>query len=276
MNYTLITGATGGLGKAFCFESARLNYNLIITATKQEKLNQLKLELLKEFPNIEIKCFQCDLSNLSNIDIMLNQINEDKTIVVERLIENAGIDYEGPILDRTPQELQKVIDINVKSTIYLFNKFLMLRNEKEIFSTLIVSSMAGFYSMPQKAIYSASKCMLTNFFTSMHIELQNQNVKITIVAPGGIPTTQEMLDSIASQGLGGKLSSESPENIAKNSLKALNKNKLIYIPRFFNNFLRVIAFPFSKSFQAKQINKRWLKTRAIVEKEKEKEKIKKK
>lgn len=264
-NYTLITGATGGLGKAYVRECASRNYNLVLTATNIDRLNTLKGEIEKEFPNIKIECCQCNLVDEEDRN-KLFQFTTQNNLSIERLIASAGIDFEGPILEKEPEQVLKVIKVNVEATIHLFHKFLLLRNTENRFYFLDVSSLAGFYAMPQKAIYSSTKAMLTNFFIAMHEELKDENVYISIVCPGGMPTTTEMINSIKSQGLSGKLSSTDMSIVASHSLKALDKNKLIYIPGNFNKFLKGVSAPFPKGFVAKQINNRWKKTRAKAKK----------
>ena len=265
MEYTLITGSTGGLGRAYARECARRGFNLFLTGTSEEKLSKFKEELSKLFPGVLIEYKACNLADENARMDFFKEVN-NKGCSINRLVLNAGIDYEGPILEKKPEEIQKVIKINCEATIHLFHLFLNQRNLNSKFYVLIVSSLAGYYAMPQKAIYSSSKAMLTNSFTAMHEELKCENVNISIVCPGGMPTTQEMINSIKSQGLSGRLSSTPMEKVAIKSLNALNKNKLIVIPGWFNRFLKNISFPFSKQFVARQINKRWQKTRKKAKK----------
>ena len=260
MNYTLITGSTGGLGGAYAIECAKRGYNLFLTGTRNDKLKLKKEELIREYPSIKIEYFACDLTNEDNRRDMLKHINQ-MGITINRIILNAGIDFEGPILEKSPDEIMRVVKVNIESTIHLFHMALLQRVPDEKFYVLVVSSLAGYYAMPQKAIYSSSKAMLTNFFTSIHEELKDYNVNVSIVCPGGMPTTQEMINSIKAQGVMGKWSSTPVEKVAKMSLHALDKNKLITIPGGFNKLLRRISFPLSRRFVASKINNRWKKTR---------------
>ena len=97
--------------------------------------------------------------------------------------------------------------------------------------------MSGVSPMPYFAIYSATKDMLTNFFTALHYELKKDGVKVTTVLPGGVYTRPDIIEDIKNQGLWGKLSSKTPEYVANRSLKAVKKIKIKYIPGFFNKFL---------------------------------------
>jgi len=260
MDYTLITGSTGGLGGAYAIECAKRGYNLLLTGTSDKKLQKKKEELSQQYPDIKIEYFACDLTSEEKRQDMMTYIQKSG-ITLNRIVLNAGIDFEGPILEQSPEDILKVVKVNVEATIHLFHMCLLQRNAGDRFYVLVVSSLAGYYAMPQKAIYSSSKAMLTNFFTAMHEELKDAKVNISIVCPGGMPTTQEMINSIESQGIMGRWSSTPVDKVARMSLRALDKNKLITIPGRFNRILRRISFPLSKRFVASKINNRWKKTR---------------
>ncbi len=260
MFFTLITGATGGLGREYALECAKRGYNLFLTATNNQRLEKLKDDILLVFPNIKIELSQCNLADEFDRNKLIKLI-KDKGIKINRFIANAGIDFEGPVLEKETDELLKVIKINCEATIHLAHFVILQKPENEKLFLLIVSSLASYFSMPQKAIYASSKAMLTSFFIAMHEELKDKKINVTIVCPGGMPTTQEMINSIKSQGLSGKLSSTSAKVVAIKSLNKLEKNKATYIPGFFNRFLKFLSLPFTKLFIARQINNRWKKTR---------------
>ena len=66
-NYVLITGATGGLGNAFCELFASKKFNLFLTATNNERLVALKTKLIQQHPKIKIEIMACDLSNEESV-----------------------------------------------------------------------------------------------------------------------------------------------------------------------------------------------------------------
>ena len=61
--YVILTGATGGLGKAFALELINKNKNLILTATKQDRLEKFRAELLAKNSSVDIVCCECDMSS---------------------------------------------------------------------------------------------------------------------------------------------------------------------------------------------------------------------
>jgi short-subunit dehydrogenase len=118
--------------------------------------------------------------------------------------------------------------------------------------------MSGVSPMPNFAIYSATKCCLTNFFKALRVELKGK-VKITTVMPGGVYTRPDVVNDIKGQGLWGKLSAKNPDFIVKKSLKAVKRNKKVEIPGFWNKFLYFILKITPENLTLKIIRNRWSK-----------------
>ncbi len=180
---------------------------------------------------------------------------EEKDITFDRIINVAGVDIQKPFVDYTQDKLLKQIRVNAESTIDI--TYNLLKSKENKTEVITVSSMSGQSPMPYFALYSATKAMLTNLFTSLHYELKSQGVKVTVVIPGGIPTRPDIIEQIKGQGLWGKLSAKTPEFVAEKSLKAVSKNKVKYIPGFFNKFLNFIMSVLPKRLVLAFIAKRW-------------------
>lgn len=260
MNYTLITGACGGLGRAFVAQTAAGGKNLILIGTNKERLETLKKDTLAAHSNIFIETFVCDQSKTEQRQKLFENIS---TLNVDTAILNAGYIDEGPIETKTDFEIEGVIRTNCEGTIIIAkNLFEKAIKENTPLSLLVTSSLSAFYPMPNMAIYAASKSMLLNFFLAMREEMKTHGISITVLCPGGIPTTQAMKDAIKAQGLGGKLSSLSAEKTAAKALRALRRKKAYVIPGGFNKFLKWAGTSVPRTFTAKQIGKRWAKSQS--------------
>lgn len=255
-NYVLVTGASGGLGNAFVQELSNQNKNLIICGTNIEKLNELKNKIKNN--KISILPYAFDLSNEQEIYRLVEFI-KSQNINIEMLINNAGFITEGSIQFARAENLIQTIKVNNIGTI-LLTKLLLEQNAYKDLSIITVSSLASNYPMPYMAIYSATKSLLTSFFYSLKSELKQNNVKVLIVEPGAIPTSQDMINAIKAQGIKGKLSSVSAKVIAKNSLKKSAKNKKIYTPGFLNKLTKFVCKFTPKSLQIYSISKMWKKS----------------
>lgn len=259
--YTLITGACGGLGQSFVKLCAKNGENLILTGTSESKLNSLKEKFSEEFKNIDVKTLVLDLAIPKDRANVIEFLNQNK-IELNRLINNAGVIIEGDTLRFSDEEILNAVEVNCKGTLDLTMKCLRNRNKNEKFEVLTVASVASSYPIPHMAVYAATKAFLVSMMTSLTIELKRENVVITTVCPGGMATNQEMIDSIKSMGLGGKLSCTDTDKVAKIGLKALKRKKKNVVTGGFNKFLVFVSKPFSKAFLAKSSGKIWEKSQA--------------
>lgn len=255
MSFTFISGATGGLGKAFCFSCAKGGSDLFLTGRSEEKLSSLKDEIVGKF-GVRVEYYACNLTSDEERKKMVAFIDE-KGIKFERIINVAGVDIQKPFEDYTPEKVLFQVRVNDEATVMLTHALLKRREGKA--GVLTVSSMSGVSPMPYFALYSASKAFLTNFFTALHYELKKEGVSVTTVLPGGIPTRPDIIEDIKGQGLWGKLSSKTPECVAEKSLKALKKNKIKVIPGFFNKFLYFLMKIAPKRITLSFIAHRWKK-----------------
>ncbi|MBQ9513732.1 MAG: SDR family NAD(P)-dependent oxidoreductase [Clostridia bacterium] len=253
MEYTFISGATGGIGKAFCISCAKRGYNLFITGRSKDKLQALKDELVKDY-NIAVDFFPCDLSDSEDRAKMFSYI-EKNARYFDRIINVAGVDTQKAFSLYTREKVLFQINVNSVATLDITH-FLLKRRKKEL-EIITISSMSGVSPMPYFAIYSATKDMLTNFFTALHYELKKDGVKITSVLPAGVPTRPDIIEEIKSQGFFGKISCKSPEYIAEKSLNKVKKNKLIFVPGFVNKVLYCLMKIAPKKLVLRYIARRW-------------------
>ena len=257
-NCALITGSTGGLGKAYVERCAYLGYDLVLTATKQERLDKLKAEIRSKY-NVNVWTKSADLSDEKSRDELFAFLKSNK-IEVNILINNAGYIFEGSFLGCENSEIMKAIQVNIIGTMDLTHKFLSLRNQERQNYVLFVSSLAGFTPMPQMATYASTKAYLTSFAIALREEMRGKKVNVTVVCPGGMATSDAMKKSIKAQGLSGKLSAQPVEKIAKGSIDRLLKNKPMYIAGWFNHLMKFTSSIPSRQTVAKFVSKRWTKS----------------
>lgn len=255
MAYTFISGATGGIGRAFTVSCAKRGYDLFLTGRSNDKLSALKEQIVKDY-NVKVEFFACDLTDEKSRQCMIDYI-DSLALTFERIINVAGADIQKAFMDYTPEKVLFQTRVNAESTICLTHALLNRRTENT--EVITISSMSGASPMPYFALYSATKAMLINFFTSLNYELKKQGVKVTVVMPGGVPTRPDLIEDIKRQGLWGKLSAKPASFVAEKSLKAVKKNKIKYIPGGFNKFLNFVMKLVPKCIVLKFIANRWKK-----------------
>ena len=246
-NYTLITGATGGLGKAFVFNLINSENNFLLTGRSQEKLNILKKELLEINKDAQILVCPCNLEKESDRELFF-EFAKNNNVKISKLINVAGCDIQKPFIKYNQDKIVFQSRVTYESVVS-FTLF-SLDNRAEKLEILTISSICGNTDIPYFAIYSSLKMAVKSFFNSLRYELRkDKSIVITTILPGSIPTRADVIEDIKKQGLQGKLSSLSPEIVAEKSLKALKKRKKNYIPGFYNkivNFFQVLTPKFIK------------------------------
>lgn len=258
-NYTLITGSTGGLGQAFVFELLKTNQNLLLTSTKQEKIDKLLSIVKEKHNNANILTFVCNLSKKEDREKLIAFIKE-KQISITRLINNAGVIIEGNLEKFSDEEIENATNVNCIGVLDLTKKIIRIRNKKQKLEVLTVASVASRYPIPHMGVYSATKAFILSMMLSLSYEYNKKDITFSTVCPGGMATNKEMVESIKSMGLGGKLSTLKTEKVAKIALKGLKKGKRVITPGFFNKFLVFLGKLVPITFQTKQAGKIYAKS----------------
>ena len=254
--YALITGATGGLGKAFAYALAKRKCKLILTGRSEEKLIALKNELLEKFALPDVAIFAADLSNERNRYAMIDKIRA-AGYKIRLLVNAAGADVQKPFEDYTQEKIAFQCRVNFEAAVSLCRFAIDCRAER--LEIVNVSSVSGLYPMPYFAIYSATKSALTSFSVALREELKGKNAAVTAILPGAMPTRDDIKEQIKGQGLWGKLAVKSPQSVAEHALKAVRKNKAKTIVGFWNKMMRVATAWLPQSWKVKFIARRWSK-----------------
>ncbi len=235
MDCTIISGASGYIGKAFLKNLISKNDAcFLITGRSKEKLEKVKKEMLSIAPAAIIDVFPADLTKSEERE-KLFEFADEKKLCLKRLINVAGVDTQKAFLKYDEPKLLFQLRVNYEAALSLTLSFLKraIDNKPEV---LTISSMCGITPMPYFAVYSSSKAALLNFFTALSYELKGI-AKITTVLPGSVETRPDVIEDIKKQGLTGKLSKKSPDYVAKKSLDALKKGKRIFVPGFYNKLV---------------------------------------
>lgn len=256
---TLITGATGGLGRAFVYECANRGHDLVLTGSNAQKLDTIVADVKKDFPALKVDYKTCDLSKEQERKDFFEFLKANK-IRIDFLINNAGYITEGEFLSHSDEEILKVVRVNCEGTIDFTQKTIKNRDKDRPLYVLTVASLAGYYPMPYMGIYSATKAFLKNMMIALRNELKDKNVFITTICPSGIPTTDAMKEAIKAQGAGGKMTMSLPEDVARLGVKATFKKKAVVVPKAINKFILFISKFCSDKTLAKIVGKRWKKS----------------
>ena len=181
----LITGATGGIGKALVKKFLSLDGTILATGTNTEKLDSLK----KEFPNLNVLKF--DISDHSKIEDFIENVSS-QLVGLDVLVNNAGITMDNLSLRMKDEEWKKVIDINLTST-FLLSKYSIKKMLKTKYGRVVnITSVVGHTGNLGQANYAASKSGIIGMSKSLAIEYAKKNITVNCVSPGFIVSDMTM------------------------------------------------------------------------------------
>ena len=213
-NYTLITGASTGIGYELAKLFAKDRHNLILVARDEGKLETAKNE---------------DIQGLFNY-VEMNKLN------VDILVNNAGIGTFGDFSEIEWVKEEALIDINIKVLTKLTKYFLPKIIECKNGGILNVASTAAFCSGPRMAAYYASKAYVLNLTEAIYEECKDSGIRISCLCPGPVKTTFQDKAGIKKSESAKKYLMDA-EEVAKVSYKDFKKGKLIIIPGMKNKLL---------------------------------------
>lgn len=227
----LITGASGGIGREIARQLAPRARQLILVARREERLEQLRTELVGKNAALEIQTRRTDLSDPGQARSLTDWLHRGE-VQIDFLVNNAGLGDLGPFSSADRQRLEQMALVNMNSLTLLSRAVLpgMMANRRG--AILNVSSCAGFLPIPNFAVYAASKAYVTSFSEALRAELRDAGISVTALCPGPVHT--EFTDVAYRPG---SLRDPSPEfvyvsveRVAELGLRAVEQDKPLIIP----------------------------------------------
>lgn len=229
---SLVTGASSGFGLEFCTQLAAAGNDLFITARRGEILKNIKSDLEARY-NIKVYTCVANLGSPKGVKTICEKIEHDK-LYVSTLINNAGFGYNKYFTDKTSEEWNDLIEVNVQSLVAMTHYFIAHMKKNGGGKILNVSSISAFQPVPTYAVYAASKAFVLLFSEAVRNELKGSQVQISALCPGVSFTGFQERAGVSKKAFVGILS---PQKIVSIGLAGLNKNKSVIIPGFLNRFL---------------------------------------
>ena len=218
--WALVTGASAGIGQALAEQLAAGGANLVLTARRKDRLEQLARRLSMKHA-IRGEVFAADLSNATAPDEIFT-FTRERGIDVDVLVNNAGFGVYGPFSGAgLPRQLE-MVRVNVAAVVHLTYLFLPLMIERHRGFILIVASTAAFQGVPYISTYAATKAFDLHFAEGLAEEVRGSGVKVTALCPGSTATEFQAVAGQPAHTYGLK---ESAEKVAGVGLKALARGK---------------------------------------------------
>ena len=184
-----ITGATSGIGMATAKKLAS-NYRLILCGRRQNRLDEIQEELAEI---TEVKTIQFDVRDKEAVFHAVENL-EDEWKNIDILINNAGNAHGlAPFDTADLEDLEAMIDINVKGLIYVSKAIIPLLKKSTNAHIINISSIAGKEVYPNAATYCASNSAVESLSKGMRYDLLPYGIKVSNIAPGAVETEFSMV-----------------------------------------------------------------------------------
>lgn len=170
-SWVLITGASGGIGKAFCEELASKGFNIILISENQTDLQKVDKALHNSYPTIKTKVIVADFADAAQMELFDNIMKQIEGLDVSILVNNVGIAGGGPFHLQPEKEVRNIAVINTLPQVMLTRKLIpYLSTRKGRSAIIFLSSILGTRPFPFFTMYSASKIFVDYLARALAIE----------------------------------------------------------------------------------------------------------
>ncbi|WP_187262353.1 SDR family NAD(P)-dependent oxidoreductase [Pontibacter beigongshangensis] len=237
--YTLITGASAGIGKAIARECAKRGHNLILVSLPATGQQEVGAQLNRQY-NIDVKTVELNL-------VLPHAVHElfdwccRQNLKIDVLINNAGIGNYSAFATTDAADYLNIIRLNSEVVVLVTNLFLPKLREHAESYIMNVGSFVSFLPIPYKSVYSATKSFVLTFSKALHSELDQYGVHVSCLCPG--PTSTETVKKRNRLLLrqNSDMLTLSPEEVAKTAIDGLFNRKRVIIPGWKNKFILAIV-----------------------------------
>jgi short-subunit dehydrogenase len=228
--YTLITGASSGIGKAIAWYCGSVKMNLLLISLPDEGLTTIARDISEKY-QVNTDFFETDLAQPFGPESVYSWVKEKgySGVAGTSVFENSEPGYS---------DLR--ILVNIRALVLLTSYFLPGLKKHEKSYILNVGSLSAFFSIPYKAVYSASKAFVVNFSRALRYELKDSHVSVSVVCPNGVRTNSGTHARIDAHGVKGRITSIPVDLLARNAINNMLNGKFLYVPMRINRFLLLL------------------------------------
>lgn len=200
----VVTGGTRGIGFAIVRKYLENGAKVVLFGSRQETVDKALAKLKEENDQWEVDGMCPKLTDASEVEKAILAVKE-KFDRIDILVNNAGISQSTPLYDYTPEEFDKVIDLNVRALFYAILPTAKIMKEQGGGCIINTSSMVSISGQPSGVGYPTSKSAVNGMTISLARELGKDHIRVNAVAPGVTKTDmvaalpQQMVDAISAK-----------------------------------------------------------------------------
>lgn len=181
----IVSGGASGLGLAAAEKFAKNGYNITLVDINEEKGKKAE-QKIKDLGQDAVFCL-CDISSKEQVT-QAAKVTKERFGRADVLINNAGLEIRGSILQCPENDWNKTYDTNLKGIYYMTHAFVPLMIEQGAGAIINTGSILGFRTVGERAAYSSSKGAIDALTRTMAFDLAKKNIRVNSVAPGAIDT----------------------------------------------------------------------------------------
>jgi hypothetical protein len=228
--YTLITGASSGIGECFARAFARRGHNLVLTARSESKLSDLASALVREH-SIKAEVIAADLSVRDSAPNLAGILRE-RNLSISVLVNNAAFGARGEFWKLPIDRQMAMVRLNINTLTELTYLLLPAMVERGEGAIINVSSTASFQPLAYTATYAATKAFVTSFSMGLAEEVRPHGIRVVTLCPGGTQTNFFEAGNYGVRNLPGGL--QDPNEVVDEALRKLARGGGLVIPRLLN------------------------------------------
>lgn len=237
-----ITGASSGIGEALSYGLAQHGAQLVLTARRKEKLDQISQNIQQQY-NLNPLVLPADVTDLTQLEAASKEMQANVGLP-DIVIANAGSHVFSRPLEFDAREYRAIMDLNFGGMLNTFHTVLPAMLERGTGHLVGMASLAGYRGLPRAAAYGASKAAMIHFLESIYFHLEPKNIIVTTVNPGFVKTPLTDKNDFAMPFL---MSSEDAARVIIDGVR--REKRVVAFPYLFSctlALLRIIPFPVYK------------------------------
>jgi NADP-dependent 3-hydroxy acid dehydrogenase YdfG len=206
----VITGASSGIGEATAEALAAEGASVVVAARREDRLSEL-VERINGNGGGKAISVECDVTDEEAAHALIRKAKEDLGSV-DILVNNAGVMLLSKIEKGLSDQWRQMFDVNVLGLLYATDAAIAIMKEQQSGHIVNISSVAGRKSGPLRGAYSGTKFAVNAISEALRQELQEDNIRITMIEPGAVATelTNHITDEEAKEGISDMIAAMEP------------------------------------------------------------------
>lgn len=220
----LITGAGRGIGRATAIALAKEGVNIGLIGLTMDNLEKVASELSEL--DINVSAAVADVSDIDSVTHAVEHIKSDLGSI-DILINNAGIAKFGGFLELSPDEWEKIIQVNLMGVYHVTRAVLPDMIDRKTGDIINIASSAGQKGAPVTSAYSASKFAVLGLTESLMLEVRKHNIRVSALTPSTVATDLAIESNLISENDTSRYMQ--PEDLAELMVAQLKLNRRVFI-----------------------------------------------